>query len=166
MKVRAKQVWETLDVPVGGGGIVAVVRETPPAERQRIARACVKKEFSGGDIVEVPDTEKFLRALIRHYVADLRGVTVENLLALAPLAVGTEEELDLPEPGADGVIPYDPAHIVWRSPDTGTAHNLAEYLWIRAPQTEFAGLVEAVAKRLTAVKKAAEEAEKKSSSDS
>ena len=118
MKLKARQEWQTLEIPLEGG-FSLVCREITVADRQRIRRESRSQKFNERTraLDEVVDDELENRKTIDHMVVDIRGLTLEKLEQVAPLEIGSEEELDLPELSDDGTVPYCKSHIVFKDRD-------------------------------------------------
>ena len=162
MIVKARREWNTLRVPIGDGPGCVTVRELSMADMQRIGRDAMRTKLTEktGVTTEEADSEISGRLTIAHYVSGLDGWTVDQVLEVAPLEVGTDDQLDLPEPNAEGVITYDPGRVVWFNAE-GKPHNLAEYLWYRSSPFMFSGVIQRVSSNMGETRRALEEAKKK-----
>lgn len=143
MKIRGKLSSETtIRVNLGDGFQVMLRPWTRHIAQQTITRTTRKeRDPATGKFVDVVDHVAFLKAKLRHVLADWSGLTVDVLLGLTQLT--DDVELDVPEPDGTGAIALSHEAIVWTDTDTKVAYTLPEFLWDKAPVEKFSRLIDA-----------------------
>lgn len=160
MKIRGKLSADTtILVNLDGGLRVSLRPWTRHIAQQTITRTTRKeRDPATGRFVDTVDHVAFLKAKLRHILADWTGLTPDLLLDLVQLT--DDVELDVPEPDADGCIPMSHEAIVWTDTAAKTAYTLPEFLWDKAAVEKFSRLIDATLEDYASALEA--QAEKKS----